>query len=175
MKIFLLLILFLGILNGDIYSQLYVSPTGNDNNPGTFQLPFRTLTKAVSLAGPDSLIYMRGGVYNDSTTHTLNRSGLADMHIKVFAYPGEIPILDFSNQPVSTNSRGIRITHNYWYIKGLVIRNAKDNGIYIQSFYNIVENGGMVRVDSLGAGSDRNFLILHTDYVNNFFDLDLVI
>jgi hypothetical protein len=171
MKIFLFLILFLIISNGDIYSQLYVSPTGNDNNPGTFQLPFRTLTKAVSLAGPDSLIYMRGGVYNDSTTHTLNRSGLANMHIKVFAYPGESPILDFSNQPVSTNSRGIRITHNYWHIKGLVIRNAKDNGIYIQSFYNKIENCILYNNNDTGVqisnGGSYNLLINCDSYLNN--------
>jgi len=163
----LILLQFIFITNG----QVYVSPAGDDNNPGTLDLPFRTLTKAVSVSGPDTLIYMRGGVYNDSTTHTLNRSGLADEHIKIFAYPGEIPILDFSNQPVSTSSRGIRITHNYWHIKGLVIRNAKDNGIYIQSFYNIVENCLLYNNNDTGIqisnGGSFNLVINCDSYLNN--------
>jgi len=171
MKNILLFIFVLLQFNFLSNAQIFVSPTGDDNNPGTFDLPFRTLTKAVSIAGPDSLIYMRGGVYNDSTTHTLNKSGTVDHYIKVWAYPDETPILDFSNQPVSTNSRGIRITHNYWYIKGLIIRNAKDNGIYIQSFYNIVENCVLYNNNDTGIqisnGGSYNLILNCDSYMNN--------
>lgn len=153
------------------FAQIYVSPTGNDSNPGTINLPFRTLTKAVSVAVPDTIIYMRGGVYNDSTTHTLNKSGQAGKYIKVWSYPGETPILDFSNQPVSTSSRGIRITHNYWHLRGLTIRNAKDNGIYIQSYYNVVENCILYNNNDTGiqiSNGGSNNLILNCDsYMNN--------
>jgi hypothetical protein len=166
-KIFILSI----VLANCLFSQVYVSPTGDDQNPGTFELPFRTLTKAVSVSGPDTLIYMRGGVYNDTTTHVLNKTGLPDKYIKVWAYPGEIPILDFTNQPVSTSSRGIRITHNYWHIKGLIIRNAKDNGIYIQSYYNIVENCILYNNNDTGvqiSNSGSYNLVLNCDsYMNN--------
>ena len=154
-----------------INAQIYVAPWGDDQNPGTFEFPFRSLTKAVSVSGPDTLIYMRGGVYNDSTTQTLNKSGSEGHYIKVWAYSGETPILDFSNQPVSTSSRGIRITHNYWYIKGLVIRNAKDNGIYIQSYYNIVENCILYNNNDTGIqisnGGSYN-LVLNCDSYMNF-------
>jgi hypothetical protein len=167
-KFILFAVLLLGSL---LRAQIFVSPDGDDTNPGTFDLPYRSLTKAISVAGPDSLIYMRGGVYNDSTTHTLNKSGTPDHYIKVWAYPGETPILDFSNQPVSTSSRGIRITHNYWHIKGLVIRNAKDNGIYIQSFYNIVENCVLYNNNDTGIQISNNGsynLVLNCDsYLNN--------
>jgi len=141
MKIFYLTffaLLIFSFLN-QASAQIYVSPDGNDNNPGTFELPFKTLTKAVSVSGPDSLIYMRGGVYNESTTIRLNRSGQENLYIKIWNYPGELPILDFTNQPQSTSSRGIQISHNYWYLKGLEIRYAKDNGIHISGWYNIIE------------------------------------
>jgi len=171
MKNFLILLFILVQLNISVFAQIFVSPTGNDNNPGTFDLPFRTLTKAVSVAGPDSLIYMRGGIYNDSTTHTLNKSGTSGHYIKVWAYPGEIPILDFSNQPVATTSRGIRISHNYWHLKGLTIRNAKDNGIYITSYYNIVENCILYNNNDTGIqisnGGSYN-LVLNCDSYMNF-------
>jgi len=164
-------ILSLFCISIQLCAQIYVSPTGSDNNPGTFDLPFRTLTQAVSVSGPDSLIYMRGGVYNDSTTHILNKTGLPGMHIKVWAYPGETPILDFSNQPVSTSSRGIRITNDYWHIKGLTIRNAKDNGIHIQSFYNIVENCTLYNNNDTGIqisnGGSYNLILNCDSYLNN--------
>jgi len=167
-KFFLFAVLLLGSF---LRAQIFVSPVGDDNNPGTIDLPYKSLAKAVTVAGPDSLIYMRGGVYNDSTTHTLNKSGTLDHYIKVWAYPGETPILDFSNQPVSTSSRGIRITHNYWHIKGLVIRNAKDNGIYIQSFYNIIENCVLYNNNDTGIQISNNGsynLILNCDsYMNH--------
>jgi Pel9A-like, right handed beta helix region/Secretion system C-terminal sorting domain len=166
------LIFFILLQNIFIASaQIYVSPTGDDNNPGTFDLPFRSLTKAVSVSGPDTLIYMRGGVYNDSTTHILDKAGLPDHYIKVWAYQDEIPILDFSNQPVSTSSRGIRITGDYWYLKGLVIRNAKDNGIHIQSFYNIVENCILYNNNDTGIqisnGGSYNLILDCDSYMNN--------
>ena len=171
MKNYFILLFLLVQFSIVINAQIYVAPWGDDQNPGTFDLPFRSLTKAVSVSGPDTLIYMRGGVYNDSTTHTLNKSGTADHYIKVWAYPGETPILDFSNQPVSTSSRGIRITHNYWHLKGLIIRNAKDNGIYIQSYYNIVENCILYNNNDTGIqisnGGSYN-LVLNCDSYMNF-------
>src|SRR3989304_6373367 len=85
-------------LSSPLNAQIYVSPTGDDNNPGTIEQPFRTLAKAVLLSGPDTLIFMRGGVYSESATIRLNKSGQADKYIKVFAYPGEKPILDFSDR-----------------------------------------------------------------------------
>jgi len=170
MKIIYRVVALTFLLSCYLYPQIYVSPSGDDDNPGTYELPFRTLTKAVSVSGPDSLIYMRGGVYNDSTTHTLNQTGQQGMFIKVWAYPGEIPILDFSNQPVSTSSRGIRISNNYWYLKGLVIRNAKDNGIYVTSMYNIVENCIIYDCNDTGiqiSGGGSYNLILNCDSFNN--------
>jgi hypothetical protein len=137
------IIIFITLITGSsssINAQMYVAPDGNDDNPGTFELPIRSLTKAVSLAGPDSLIYMRGGVYYDSISTRLNKTGQPGRPIKVWAYPGEIPIIDYSNQIVHDTSRGIRVSHNYWHLKGLVVRRAGDNGIYVSGWYNVIED-----------------------------------
>ncbi len=137
--IFLILALLVCLLT-DVSAQMYIAPDGNDDNPGTFELPFRSLSKAVSLAGPDSLIYLRGGVYYETISTRLNRTGQPGRPIKVWAYPGEVPIIDYSNQIVADSSRGIRVSHNYWHLKGLVVRRAGDNGIYINGWYNIIED-----------------------------------
>jgi hypothetical protein len=165
----LLLIFAISLLN--LQAQIFVAPDGDDNNLGTFESPFRSLTKAISVSGADSLIYMRGGVYNDSTTIRLNKTGALDRPIKIWAYPGEKPIIDFYNQPVSTSSRGIQISHNYWHLKGLEIRNAKDNGIYISSWYNTVENCVIHNCHDTGlqiSGNGSYNLILNCDSYENF-------
>ncbi len=149
---------------------MFVSPEGIDSNPGTFDLPFRNLSKAISLAGPDSIIYMRGGIYFDSLTIRLNKTGQADKRIKVWAYPGEQPILDFSKQVFASSSRGIQISHNYWHLKGLEIRNAGDNGIYISGWYNIVENCSIHDCKDTGlqiaGGGSHNQIINCDSYFN---------
>ncbi|TPV93009.1 MAG: hypothetical protein B7733_22880 [Myxococcales bacterium FL481] len=47
----------------------YVSPEGSDTDPGTFSQPFATPQAAVRLAGPGDVIYLRGGVYDDTHAH----------------------------------------------------------------------------------------------------------
>ncbi len=44
----------------------YVSADGNDANPGTFDLPFRTIQKAAQLASPGETVYIRSGTYREN-------------------------------------------------------------------------------------------------------------
>jgi len=49
------------IIGGDHKGQYYVSPHGNDNNPGTIDLPFKTISYAVNMLNPgDTLVVMSG-------------------------------------------------------------------------------------------------------------------
>jgi hypothetical protein len=82
--------------------QYYLSPNGNDNNPGSFEQPFLTLEKARNvIRGINKqskygiTIYLRGGVYSLDKTFVLEPvdSGSKEAPIKYVAYPGETPIL----------------------------------------------------------------------------------
>jgi hypothetical protein len=44
----------------------YVATTGNDSNPGTIQLPFRTIVKGVSVLKPGDTTLVRAGTYRES-------------------------------------------------------------------------------------------------------------
>ena len=46
-------------------TTFHVALGGNDGNPGTFEDPFRTLTKGVSVLAPGDTLYIRGGVYGE--------------------------------------------------------------------------------------------------------------
>jgi hypothetical protein len=81
---------------------LYVSPTGNDSNPGTMAQPLRTVGKARDLvrgmtAGmtADITVYLRGGTYQQTSTLAFTNadSGQNGHYVKYLAYTGEQPII----------------------------------------------------------------------------------
>jgi len=117
--------------NGD----WFVSTTGNDANPGTMALPYATVGKAASVAGPGDVVYVRGGTYYPSQTIRITNSGTAGFPIQLLAYPGEHPFLDFTNQPYGAANRGFLFTTNgnYWRMKGFEIARAGDNAIKVES------------------------------------------
>jgi hypothetical protein len=67
---------------------------------------------------------------------TLSNSGKPDNLIRIWAYPGETPVLDFS----SGASDGVSLRGSYYHLKGLEEKNASHNGIYIAGSNNIIEN-----------------------------------
>ncbi len=135
-----IVLLFLASASAAAQTAVYVSPDGSDSNPGTISLPYQTIAKAMTVASAGTTIYLRGGTYLLNATLGAGASGAAGNYIKLWAYPEEKPILDFSGESYSSSSRGIELKRNYWYLKGLTIRNAGDNGIFISGSHNIVEN-----------------------------------
>ncbi len=118
-------------------AKYYVATNGNNSSSGASNAPYATLAKAASVATAGDLIYIRGGIYNWNAQASLSRSGSAAQPIRVRAYPGERPVLDFSSEP--SGSAGVQISGNWWRLYGLEIVNAGHNGIKITGNSNIVE------------------------------------
>ena len=122
-------------------NAIYVSTTGTDSAAGTISQP-TTLQSAITRVTAGGIIYMRGGTYNYSAGITIargNNGTSASARKQLFAYPGEIPDLNFSAQATDSANRGLTLNGNYWYIKGLIVEHAGDNGVYIGGSNNIVE------------------------------------
>jgi hypothetical protein len=114
----------------------YVATNGNDSAAGTStNAPFKSLSKAVSLATTGNLIYVRGGTYSVSNKIVFTRSGSPAQPIRLRAYPGELPILDGT----LNSSDSLVISGNCWQVYGLMITNAGHNAIRIMRDGNIVE------------------------------------
>ncbi len=66
----------------------YVAPApyGSDENPGTKDHPFLTLSKAESVSQPGSVIHIAAGTYYESVT--IDKSGIPDAYIKYVGDPG---------------------------------------------------------------------------------------
>jgi hypothetical protein len=116
-------------------ANYYVSTTGSDSNSGTATAPFKTWQKAVNTAKAGDLIYIRGGIYTTTgayasgSTNGVNvagKSGTSTNKINLFAYPGEVPILDCSGIQASGLRTCLNFENsNYWHLKGLTFRNTQ--------------------------------------------------
>lgn len=121
-------------------ANYYVATNGNDSAAGTStNAPFRSLHKAVSVVGPGQLIYVRGGTYSTNATISINTSGTAAAPIRLRAYPGEKPVLNFASQATSSANRGINLNASWWRVYGLEIASAGDNGLALSGSSNVIE------------------------------------
>lgn len=150
----------------------YVAPNGNNSHSGTIGSPYATLNRAVSSAQPGDVIVMRGGVYyHDDTIRINSVSGTASHPIRVYAYPGERPILDFTPQTIQNNAHGVRLNASYWHLYGLTIRYAGHNGLRVDGSHNRLErlvSHGNYDTGILLGGSASHNLIMNCDSYHNF-------
>jgi hypothetical protein len=89
---------------------------------------------------------MKGGTYSFSTEVAIpaSASGQQGGMKSLVAVPGETPVLDFSSQPYGStssvsNPRGLSLQASWWHVKGLEVKGAADNGMYVSGSHNIVE------------------------------------
>ncbi|QYM77803.1 immunoglobulin domain-containing protein [Horticoccus luteus] len=130
--------------------SIFVAPDGLVDNPGTFAQP-TTLANAIALVPAGGTIFVRGGTYAMSTELRIERGNNgtdgALKNLVAYVPPGgtaETPVFDFSSQPYGnpstvSNPRGVWLGGDYWHLKGLEIKNAADNGVYVVGNHNIVE------------------------------------
>ena len=150
----------------------FVAPDGDDAAAGTEEEPWATLDHAVEQVQRGDVIVMRGGVYHhDDIIRISGPSGSQDDAIVVTAYPGEVPILDFSSQPKERNYHGIRLNAWGWHLIGLTIRSASHNGIRMDGWYNILEQLTAYGNHDTGihmAGGASHNLVKNSDSFHNF-------
>jgi hypothetical protein len=77
----------------------YVSPTGNDANPGTQAAPWRSFHTSLTRLRPGDMLYVRGGSYSFSGINYTTLAGTATSPIVITAYPGETPVFTGTSTP----------------------------------------------------------------------------
>jgi hypothetical protein len=165
----------------------FVSPYGSDSNPGTFDQPFATVQKAQSIANAGDVIYFRGGDYTfigtddtDGIGVLFNKSGTKEAPISYFAYPGEVPVFDFSYFQPQARIRGFSVRANWLHFKGFEIKgvqqiltNVNESwGIRVENnaSYNIFENLNLHHNEGPGLfiADGRDNLVLNVDSHHNY-------
>jgi len=165
-------------------SVYYVATDGSNNYPGTLAQPWRTWQYGVDNISPGDTLYIRGGTYyfTDNTryaaVYVTDTDGLSNSYYNVFAYPGEIPIMDCSaHHNVSDIGVGLYFnTCSYWHFKGLYFTGGKQyaigdiaRGMHFQNCQNIIiENCVSYSLQGCGftvggGGSDGFIYFLNCD------------
>src|SRR6266498_2483576 len=101
---------------GSVY---YVSPTGNDANPGTSSAPFKTFAKANSMLSAGSTLNIYAGVYNEQLK--ISKSGTSSAWIAVKPLGGTV-VIDMKNAATF----GVSLSASYVTISGLEVKNSGD-------------------------------------------------
>lgn len=116
----------------DVPTQYYVAPDGDDENPGTQKLPWRTLSHAVGRLRPGYTLLLADGEYRLQTTGLLDidctsvaRQGRPDAPIRVRAEHERAAVLrgDGASSPL----RLVGCSH--WVVEGLVLQSAHDSDV----------------------------------------------
>jgi hypothetical protein len=180
--LFTAIIILFSELNATNY---YVSPNGNDTNAGTLEAPKYSICTLVNSVSAGDTIFVLPGVYNYNSIIRISKSGNADKRICIFGTgyttSSERPVLNFSGQGPGDANRAFLLEAgaNYWHIKGLIIKEAGDNGIKIESNWNIIEfcdfdacydSGvqiGLAKDSGANDGSCAYNYILNCDSYNN--------
>ena len=182
-------LLFL-LQTGPVFSAIYfVATNGVDANPGASNSPFATVMRAQSAAASGDTVYLRGGTFflDNSNITATNSSGpyhivnnLTKSGVSYLAYPGELPVFDFSNvQPVTTRVTAFLVTASDCVFKGFDVVGVQVTipAIHTQSECFRVAGGNRNRFeqlrlhDGMGIGwyltSGQSNLVLNCDAYNN--------
>jgi hypothetical protein len=140
--------------SGGIY---YVSPAGDDGNPGGIGLPWQTIQKAANTLVAGDTVYIRAGTYPEQVIP--QNSGGAGRYITYAAHPGETATIDGSSITLPDDLAGLFQLSGKEYIRvsGLRIVNAGPNDnnagiLVLDSSYIIVENNATYNTNSSGVG-----------------------
>lgn len=123
---------------GTVY---YVGSTSsaNDSNTGMEEdKPWRTISKAANEANAGDIVYVKNGVYYETSEVRVKNSGRKGFPIAFQAYPNHFPVIDGSK---STVSKLIHIRgKDYITLGGFEIRNAYKYAVWVDGSNNIIRD-----------------------------------
>ena len=170
LNIKLLLIIIIFAVNSSIGKTYYVAPNGSDSNDGTKSNPFKTIAFATGKVAAGDSILLAPGTYSINSTINITKSGTVDSKIYLLVSENGRALLDCSSLPFSSSNRGINLKANYWYMKGLDIKGAGDNGMNISGSNNVIEFCTFYENQDtglqLGGGASNNRIINCDSYFN---------
>ncbi len=120
-------------------SEIYTAPLAPADGAGTKEAPM-SVASAIANVAPGGVIHCEGRyMFNDCLYIPFGNNGAdgAEKHIEC----PDGTVFDFSYEPYSGNgsARGLQMDGDYWYVKGLEVYMAADNGFYITGKHNTLE------------------------------------
>jgi parallel beta-helix repeat protein len=126
----------------------YVAPSGLDSNPGTLALPFRTITKGVSVLAPGATLYVRAGTYPESITKIPSGTSWS-APVRIKNYPSETVWMRPSG---TTRVLEFSMTRGYIEFDGINLDASRCNN-------------GIVRIESSPSGDPHHIRIRNAELI----------
>jgi len=157
-----LLLAFFSVASKCWATIYYVDSTSvaSDSNTGLDESnPWRTISKAAATADAGDFVYVKNGIYYETSEVRINNSGREGFPITFQAYAGHSPVIDGSE---STASKLIHIRgKDYIILDGFEIRNAYKYAVWVDGSNNIIRNN---RIHDNGRdGGYRNGITLKAE------------
>jgi len=133
----------------------YVATDGWDGNPGTEQLPWRTVQRAADTLTAGQTVYIKEGTYNERIW--VQNSGTPDNFITFTAYPGHTVTIDGTGIPFGWHGLFNVRDKSYIKVSGLRVINSSYWGIYVGGNSNniIIEKNYTYNTASSGIAAWR--------------------
>ncbi len=102
------------------------------------------LEAAINNAKAGQAILLKSGTYSfdHQLTIAFGNDGAENNYKVLKAAKGADVVLDFSAEEygeTSTNARGLQMEGNYWYVGGITVKGAADNGFFVAGKHNVIE------------------------------------
>ncbi|MCB9811053.1 MAG: right-handed parallel beta-helix repeat-containing protein [Candidatus Nomurabacteria bacterium] len=97
-----------------------------------------TIQTAIDKARAGDVVFLFGGTYQVSKNIDFNNQGTAANPVIYESYPGEKAVFDGSTSPQSSWAQ-MRISGNFIYIRGMVIREMPKKGLEVLGADNLIE------------------------------------
>jgi parallel beta-helix repeat protein len=107
----------------------YVATDGRDSNPGTEQLPWRSVQRAANTLTAGETVYIKQGTYNERIW--VQNSGTPGNFITFAAYPGHTVTIDGTGIPFDWYGLFNVKDKSYIKVSGLRVINSSYWGIYV--------------------------------------------
>lgn len=143
----------------------YVATNGSDSNAGTLAAPFKSITKAESVASSGDTVSVRGGTYSSFTiagtdsnynyVHQLSKGG-----IHYTNYGTEVPVFNFSSIPTNLRVCGFHVTG-----AGITITGFQVTGTPVGS----QKQSENFRIDGSAASCTFTNCVCHDSQANGFY------
>jgi len=123
--------------------DIWISPTGLDQNPGTEASPKQHLTAAISAWTAGKTIWVMPGTYAHNEPISLSTQATSGGPLRISGVTGgDKPMFDFSGEPRATynnGQRGFQISGSYIHMRYLAVKKAADNCLYVTGANNTLE------------------------------------
>jgi parallel beta-helix repeat protein len=139
--------------------------SASDSNPGTADMPWKTIQRGANVAKAGDTVFVKKGIYYEWVD--VKNSGEAGKPITFKVYPGDKPIIDGTGVAVpSWKGLFYSNSNNYITIDGFELRNTSECLIHLHRVDHLTIKNCVAHSNSGPASSDNNHSGILIKYAN---------